>query len=1196
MKFFRQWIVPGLLLLCVAFASLQLHAQLDQGTVTGIVQDPSGAVIANASVTLTNVDQGSVLKAKTDGAGVYIFSPVKIGNYKVTVSAEGFETTTQTNVHLSIQQRLNVVITLKPGAATETVTVTTEAPLMQTQESSVGQTVSTETINSVPLNGRNWVYIAQLSAGTTVADGSRGGGKGDFQANGQRAEENNFILDGVDNNANVVDFYNGASFVVNPPPDALAEFKVQTSSYSAEFGHSAGAVVNASIKSGTNNLHGSLWEYVRNTAFDIHNWYDNAGSQVAPYHQNQFGATLGGPFFKNKLFFFGDLQATRIAYGEASYYSVPSALERVGDFSELLNTSLTSDGAAHQIYYQTTSAAPVAFLKNCLVTSSSCTSSAGNVPYSATALQVLNYYPTPNANSGKLFNNYYAQRPVKDNTFQWDARMDYTIGAKDSAYSRYSYSNEVGSNAPPLGSILDGGGFGDDGKQKNYGANFMASETHVFTQALTNEVRFAFNYLHTGFQHPNASNEGFAASVGFGGIPTGTLNGGLPAVSLTGLSSFGSPTWSTTDEHENVYQIIDNVTKILGNHALKAGVSFQNIRFSTLQPQQSRGSYNYTGASTANLNSGGSTIANTGSGIADFLFDLQNNGGLSNQVTNGDQRSDNAVYFQDDWRLSPKLTVNLGLRWEYFQPYQDVGGYQASFNPIPGTLKFDATTGTGSGTGQYLIPSETWSYAKGIMTTAFDSSKPNQTYWNVLTGDGITPKEVSDPHLLVAQKTNFAPRVGIAYSPDTKTAIRTGFGMFYGGLESLGYWPNLGENYPFQFTGSFPNTGCNANYCTTDGITIANGFTTILANGFASNVTNLTMRGADPKPKTTYTMDYNLSVERGITNDLVATVSYVGNVSRHLQVNVDANAPLALAHNGADSQPFRPFPNSGGTAYVSSGASSDYNSLQTKIEKRMAHGYNLLATYTWAHARDDGNTPLGSTGDNGQQNYNIVPLKYDYSQSAFDTRQRFTFNALYQLPFGTGRAYLNHSKVLDYLVGGWSANGTFTAQTGNYFTVGTSGISTAAGSSNTRAIKVRDAYSTGGTAAEGSGATCPTSVRNKAHWYNPCSFANPLDASTLTGYVTDTATALQYLGGRRNQIAGPGFHRINGSVFKEFTTFREQRLEFRTDIFNLFNTPALANPSTADVSSNGGLITGSRSLQRYSPDSRFFQMSLKYSF
>ena len=1179
----RQWILAALVLALLFAPAHFLLGQADQGTITGTVQDPSGAMIGSASVTLTNVDLGQVLKSTTDGAGVYVFSPIKIGNYKLSATAPGFDTVTQTNLHLSIQQRLNVILTLKPGTTSETVMVTDEAPLMQTQESSVGQTMDTQTIDSVPLNGRNWVFIAQLAAGAAPADGSRGGGKGDFEANGQRAEENNFILDGVDNNANVVDFYNGASFVAQPPPDALAEFKVQTSDYSAEFGHSAGSVVNASLKSGSNDIHGSAWEYVRNTVFDTNDWTAPKGTPVAPYHENQFGATLGGPVLKNKLFLFGDAQANRIAFSETgNNISVPTALERQGDFSEILNPSLTGNPAV-QLYHQTANAAPVPFANNLIPTAL----------INPTALALLNDYPKPNTNGGLLYNNYYVLRPITDNTFQWDVRADWTIGANDTTYSRFSYWNEVGHNAPPLGNVLDGGGFGDDGKQKDLGDNYMLSETHVFTQTLTNEFRFGYNYLHTGFQHPNASNPNFAASVGFGGIPKDKLNGGLPNVSVSGLTSFGSPTWSTTDEHENVYQILDNVTKVAGNHTLKAGVAFSNIRFSTLQPQDSRGSYTYNGTYTSNL-SNSSTVANTGYGAADFLLDQQNNAGLSNEVTNGDQRWNNAAYAQDDWRLSQKLTVNLGLRWEFFQPYQDVGGFQASYN-MTGPMSFNATTGTGSGQAQYLIPKESYSYAMGII----NNPAYNPNYGAILAKDNIKVVSVDDPHLIKAQKTNFAPRVGFAYAPDAKTSVRLGYGIFYGGLESLGYWPNLGENYPFQFTGSFNSASCGANNCPTDGITIGNGFTTILANGFASNVTGLTMRGTDPSAKTPYTQGYNLSVERSVSNDIVATVSYVGNNSRHLQINVDANAPLALSAPGWNSQRGRPLPDAGGSAYVTYSAMSDYNSLQAKVEKRMSKGYNLLATYTWAHSLDDANTPLGSTGDNGQQNYNLIPIKNDYSQSAFDTRQRLTFNALYQLPFGKGRAYLNQNAVADAVVGGWSANATFVAQTGNFFTVFPTGINTVSGGS-ARAVKLRDPFSTGGTSAVGG--SCPTKVRTKANWYNPCSFGNPWDPSSVEHslaagqFVTDTASALGYLGGRRDSVSGPGYERVNMSIFKNFSVYREQKLEFRADIFNALNTPSLGNPSNTGIGANGGQVTSTRGLQAHAPDSRFIQVSAKYSF
>jgi hypothetical protein len=599
--------------------------------------------------------------------------------------------------------------------------------------------------------------------------------------------------------------------------------------------------------------------------------------------------------------------------------------------------------------------------------------------------------------------------------------------------------------------------------------------------------------------------------------------------------------------------------------------------------------------------------------VADFLLDMQHDGGLSNEVTNGDQRWNNAAYFQDDWRINPKLTVNLGLRWEFFQPYQDVGGYQASYN-MTGPASLNTSTGYGSGKAQYLIPSKAKAYAAPIIAQyGFDQ---------VLAKDNISLVYTSDPHLIKAQHTNFAPRVGIAWSPDAKTAVRAGYGIFYGGLESTGYWPNLGENYPFQYTGTFPSASCGTYNCPTDGITIGNGFSSIIANGFASNITDLTMRGSDPSAKTPYTQDWNLSLERSINNDIVATLAYVGNTSRHLQVFPDPNNSLAYENPNNSTQNARPLPDFGGSSYTAYAGMSDYHSLQSKVEKRLSNGYSLLATYTWSHSLDDAPTPLGTSGDWGYRQSNLIPIRMDYSNSGFDTRQRLTFNALYELPFGLGRKYMNQSRLADVVVGGWSANATFVAQSGNPFTVGTSGISSPSGS-GTRAIKVKDPFASGGTFTSPnptlvSSVTCATKTRNRNNWYNPCSFENPWNANDWTNepqhyiptgpsdphysqasmpvYVTDLKSILGYSGGKRDEVVGPGYERVNMSIFKSFKTYREQSLEFRSDIFNLFNTPSLGEPSTNNISSSGGKITSARSLQLHAPDSRFIQLSLKYAF
>ena len=325
-------------LICVF--SVPVIGQVDQGTVTGIVEDAQHAVVPNANVTLTNLGTNFQLSAKTDGSGVYTFPPVKAGMYSIQVTAPGFATYVENNLNVEIAQRLGVNVTLNQGSVSQKVVVSaSDRPLLQTQDASTGQEIGSQAINDTPLNGRNWVFIAQLTEGVLPANGNaRGALTGDFSANGQRAEENNFILDGVDNNVNLLDFLNSSGFVIKPPPDALQEFKVQTSDYSAELGRASGAVLNASVKSGTNDLHGDVWEYFRNSALNAKNYFNTV---IPAYHQNQFGATLGGPIIKNKLFFFADTELSRIIAGQNGTYTVPTPQMITGDFSQLLDPTLT---------------------------------------------------------------------------------------------------------------------------------------------------------------------------------------------------------------------------------------------------------------------------------------------------------------------------------------------------------------------------------------------------------------------------------------------------------------------------------------------------------------------------------------------------------------------------------------------------------------------------------------------------------------------------------------------------------------------------------------------------------------------------------------------------------------------------------------------------------------------------------------
>jgi hypothetical protein len=1168
----RKWLWQ-ILLTIVSFACLPLQAQVDQGTIAGTVTDPTGAVVPNAAVTVINVDTGFTQASTTDSKGIYTFSPLKIGRYTVRVSAQGFITKQQDNVQLHVGERAGVDVVLGIGSQ-ETVEVTAEAPLLQTGDGSTGQVIDAKTIVDTPLNGRNYVFIAQLSAGIAPGNGSRGSGKGDFSANGMRSEQNNFLLDGVDNNVNVVDFFNGASYNVKPPPEALAEFKVQTGSYSAEYGHSAGAVVNVSVKSGTNSPHGSVWEYVRNDAFDIHEW-SSFGNRIVPkYRQNQFGGTLGFPIIKNKLFLFGDAEANRIIFAESGNYSVPTALMRQGNFSELLNTNLTGSTPVQLVQPNSGNTA----------TPLSCNGQA-NVfcagQMNQTALNILNLYPLPNQTvNGRITNNFFSNRNAVDNTTQFDIRMDYNASQKDQAFVRASYSNTPGTRTPVFGDVLDGGGFGDTGSIVNFSEAIAASETHVFNPNLVNEVRFGYNYGHFGFQQPNASNINLATSIGLGGIPAGALNGGLPNVALTGMSSFGTPTWTPTNEYQNVYQILDNITKIVGNHSMRMGINFQRIRFSTLQPIEPRGAYNFTGKFTAAHGSPTiNGIAYSGFGPADFLTNNMDTAYVTNISTTDDVRWIRAGYFQDDWKITPTFTLNVGLRYDYAQPYRERHDHQAAF--IVNSI------GANAGTGVYRMVS---SQAGVALAPSF---------LNTLTANRISLQYTDNRFLVEPQKTNFAPRIGFAYKVTDKLVVRTGYGIFYGGLESSGYYPNLGLNYPFQFESGYNSTtlygACTTTSCRNNGITLERGFTDAINAGLQNAVTNPSLRGSDGQVRTPYSQQFNVSTEYAVTPTLSASLAYVGSNSRHLIVFPDKNGPVALLASGVDVTQYRPFPTISGTAYSSYSGSSNYNSLQAKLDKRMSGGLSFLASYTYAHALDNAPTPLGSTGDAGYRNPNLIGIGNDYSNSPIDVRHRFTINGSYAIPYGVGRKYGNHRGALDLLLGGWTNSLTFIAQTGNPFSMNSS-VTTQAGAT-THPIMIRDPFKGGGSPdpsrTDLAGYACPTTVRTTTHWYNPCAFINP--PAVPSGAQISGLAALPYLGSPRNSIYGPGYERINGSLFKNFTIYREAALQLRADYFNLLNTPAYGNPD-ANIGTGGGQITSARSLGQFYPDSRFWQFAAKINF
>ena len=1198
----------ALLFLPTGIASAQF---LDQGAVTGTVQDDTGAAIPGAKVTIENPDTGFKLTTTADKVGVYNFSPVKIGNYTVTSSAQGFETSVQKNVRVSLGERVNFSPKLKPGSVSDTVTVTTAPPLLQSQDSSVGTVLSTQEINNTPLNGRNSMYLIQLTAGAAPSHSGRGAGTGDFDANGMRAEQNNFVLDGVDNNAISQDFLSQTSYSINPPPDALAEFKVSTSNYSAEYGHSAGAVVNASIKQGTNQIHGDLWEYWRNNILDARDWDASAQLPDPEYRENEFGATLGFTIIKNHLFFFGDAQANRIVIQQSQPpITVPTALERQGNFTELLTPSNFNASNPQVLYEPHANETP-------LTCPSQATQTIGSFPLGQNILcpnqidpvaqNILNLYPMPNQSVyGVAYDNYSYVLKQPDNTFQWDTRLDWNISSKDQAFVRFSYLNQIGNFQAPLGPILDGGG-GEgstdvSGVQVDYGNNFVLSETHIFSPRIVNEFRFAFNFGHFDTLNPGF-NSNDAATLGLGGVPSGAAfpnNGGLPTTTISGggaLFGFGAHAYRPEEEWADEYQILDNVSWTLGNHSLRLGFSLQSIRSDTLEPPASHPQYTFNGSMT-----GKPSAPNTGSGIADFLTDNMETGSIGPSGSFNDAQNDLAGYIQDDWKVTRNLTLNLGVRYDYFQPYKEMAGLQGNF--------YATSVGISTGTGVYLLPAE-------------DQNKValNPAFLAVLAKNNIALQYDPNPRLTQQQNNNFAPRIGFAYSLDPKTVLRGGYGLFYQGQQEAGAADNIATNYPFVFTDNFPAVACNPPTppatqvnCANNGYTLETGFSNAIAAGLNTYFATPALVGQSPNLKTTYAMDYNLAFQEAITNDLVLTIGYVGNVARHLPAGVNSNSTTALLPSGT-TQAYLPFPSFGGSTNLLYAGVSEYNGLQTELEKRLSHGLSFRATYTWSHAMSDASDPLGG-GISGYRDINIIPMREEMQNSDSDTRNRVTFNGFYKLPFGRGESYLSHAnRLTDAFLGGWALNITYTAQDGNPFTVGTANQTNDTGGSQ-NAIKIGNPFAPGGTPnSTNPSITCATSVRNKTHWYNPCAFANPLPASLITPfakdngnptvpaagyayptYVTNEAQAKLFLGSKGYQIDGPGFQRLDASVFKHFLTYKAQYLELRVDAFNVANTPSYGIPSSTGIGTGGGLITSHRKGQSLTPDSRFFQLSAKYVF
>ena len=1209
---------------CVAFACLfllvqpqHLIGQVDEGAINGVVQDSSGAAVPNAHVTLLNTDQGITLETATSAAGEYVFSPVRIGHYTVTVTAPGFSTTTQQNITVTVGQHVLANVKLSLGAASQTVQVTTAPPQLQTDEASVGQVITQHSVNSLPLNGRNFTFLAQLAAGvnTPQADTRGNAASGAFSANGLRPAQNNYLLDGIDNNSNAVDFLNGTNFVILPPLDAIQEFKVQTADFSAELGRSAGAVLNATIKSGTNSIHGAAWEFFRNDVLDAADWFeDNSNTKKGELRQNQFGASIGGPIIKDKLFYFGDYEGFRRVQGTVLSGSVPTLTERnsgftnLSDLITLQNGAPRTDAVGRSIPYGTVldPATTRAVTLNQLdpvsgrvATSSgfvrdpfgSCGPSTANFTLAgcglnqlpagrldANAVKLLNLYPVPT--TGGFTNNFTSSPHLYEHKNAFDIRVDFNPSAKDQVFGRFSYADDPQFIPGIFGGIADGGSF-NQGIQTYKSDQAVIGYTHVFTPTTINVARIGFNHLHTTRFGPEGTTDGIPAQFGIQGVPQGNENGGLPAIVISGLNELGSNDYLPSDEVSQTVQVTDDFTKIYGKNSFKMGLEYQSVNFNTLQPAFSRGQFNFDGNYAGVPSQGGDQTGRAAMLLTPTLSTVGGPNGIggANQVQASnisktyDQRSYLALYFQDDIKLSPVFTLNLGLRWDYFSPISETNGGQANF----------VQSGPPNGVPTYLIPAS-GKDNRQLSSTANNPSLNGQGFLDLLAKDGIALGSTNKygNALVQTQQTNFAPRAGFAFQATPKLVVRGGVGLFYNAFENQGYGPNIGENYPFVYNFNYQGNGSDSapfssgpnpyGTCGTAGVggsaPIGTGLSCTAFTPLAVNAAGLSLQGLQFNYQTPRTLSSNLTLQYALTNTITAQAAYVFTDGSDLQNGIGNNRVSQLVAANTSTTPFVPFQDfAQGASYQRNVGSSIYNGLQTKLEQQLSHGLSYLFTYTYSKTFSDAGDLLNGSPNEGFR-APFVPgagPRFDWGPADFDIRNVFHISGTYQLPLGTNQKYLaNLGKVGNQVVGGWSVNWIATLQGGQPIVLSCPNATTSG--TNCNALKVPGQSQKLGLKTK---ITDPTTGQIGLFWFgNPAAFNQPcqlgangqlLSPLTPTGCVP--LSGLAALGDRPGQAPGPGFHRLDFSAFKGFQISDRISMQFRAEFFNILNHPNFNAPN-----------------------------------
>lgn len=1161
------------------------RAQNENAELTGTIFDAQGLPVPGAAISVRNENTGMHRETVSTGTGDYTVPALDPGTYTIRVEESDFETMERTGITLYVATITRVDLHLTVGHEAQTVTVKADATLLQTQDASVGMVVGSREITGLPLNGRNYTLLAQLSPGVTTAEDDNRNlvNTGSFVANGVPSIYNNYLLDGIDNNNNEVDFLNGAAYVVRPSVDAIAEFKIQTANFSAEYGRAAGAVLNAVTKSGTNALSGSIWEYARNQVMDATDyWVNHAGQKKAEYTRNQFGFTLGGPVRiphlyngTDKTFFFLDYEGTRINQAQPYYSNVPTPLMFSSGFTNF------SDNFSNYTGTQTDALGRVTKNGQVFDPATTRATTAGQVdPYTgitATAtgyvrepfpgniipanrldpvgVKLVNLYPGTDTGSPSSETENYFSQPIKtDNDGEYDVRVDQNISERDQAFGRVSYNSEpVNFQSPCPGLAVCAPSF-SIGVQTNKALGVTLGETHTFSPTALNEFRVGYKRIHSFRQQPFYNSGNVSAQYGIAGIPwQPPAGGGLPEFSISGPTVLGGHTSLPSNEVNSMSQFRDNVSKQLGNHSLRFGVEYDRIKVMVIQPGAVHGQFYYSG-----------TYVNQPSGSSDYLGvpqfvilpgpstvpgGIDNEGGF-NQYSDATlaeevyDRPDYALYFQDDFKLTHTLTLNLGLRWEYFPMPTNPNVGMANF--VPNKREF-------------LIDDR----GKNIPLSP--------VLLNNFALDDVSVVYTSNHALTTVSPWNFAPRIGLAWQMVPRLILRAGYGMFYAGNFNNGDGDNLGNNYPYAYS-----VGANSPSAVlpmTPDLSIGsteNGLANVDLNPLTVNGNNLSFNAQQYNWKLPNVQAMNLSLQGLISPTQTITIAGISTLGRDLNVSSKWNTIPYLLPTNANVTLNLPFPNlNNGMPLIEPAGESGYFGLQGSYEKHLSKGLSLLANHSWSQARSDVTDGLFLNGLSYRAPDIIgFGIKGDYGIVGYDVRHVTHIGSVYDLPFGRGKEFLSEGRVLDAFVGGWRVSGIFTLQSGQPSTV-TCTISTAA-NAGCFALRVP-------------GVSLYKGAHTIQHWANAAAFTNPTPLTSGSAAPGD----FSYLGGGPAQIVGPIFHRADFSLSKQWTIAESMALRFRGDAFNITNTPNFSQPgnlsfnstSFANISSNRDTPNDPREIQ-----------------